>query len=548
MRITRTRRCIALLLVVQPPLWVSQPVLAQAIDRPAAGGRGGEPGLYTEPPREPSSAGAAFPSPSFPSAGAEPRVPTAAEPPTPPIDEPVDPDGYVLGPGDVVELNFWGVQNIRLRVRLDLEGRVFVPKVGYLKLGGETLTAGRARLRTEVARYYPRLSFGAALSEPRTFVVQVVGAVPQPGSYPARATARVSSAIDSAGGFGPRASQRRISIQRRSGEVVAVDLLRFRGTGDVKYNPRLLDGDVVRVAFEDFAATIEGAVNRPGRYELVGTQDLAELVDVAGGLTPSVSREIPVIVTRRTPDDRQEQLRLEFPEGGGLPMAKLQHEDAVRVGWFGELQRFVTVTGAIGGATAAVTAPPPGPAGASGAGDPGATRRLPYAVGDSVRTVLDRAGGTDPLADLPAAYIVRGGEKIPVDLTGLVVRRDFSADVPMELGDTLVVPFRRRSVLVQGAVFAPGAYPHNPLYGPEQYISLAGGPTRQANALKDARIINPRGEARRFQKGEPVEPGSSVVVTERNFSRAEQVQIGLSLASVLVSVVTVYLAARSLPK
>ena len=41
-----------------------------------------------------------------------------------------------------------------------------------------------------------------------------------------------------------------------------------------------------------------------------------------------------------------------------------------------------------------------------------------------------------------------------------------------------------------------------------------------------------------------VEPGSQLVVPERNFSRAEIVQIALGVASVLVSGVAVVLAAR----
>ncbi len=51
---------------------------------------------------------------------------------------------------------------------------------------------------------------------------------------------------------------------------------------------------------------------------------------------------------------------------------------------------------------------------------------------------------------------------VPVDLYAVVMLRDLSADRPVELGDTIVVPFRRQSVLVEGAVFRPGPYPYNP--------------------------------------------------------------------------------------
>src|SRR5262245_38678143 len=50
-------------------------------------------------------------------------------PPAPiPLEEPLDPDQYICGRGDTFELNFWGQQNFKLRVTVDLEGRTFVSK------------------------------------------------------------------------------------------------------------------------------------------------------------------------------------------------------------------------------------------------------------------------------------------------------------------------------------------------------------------------------------------------------------------------------------
>jgi protein involved in polysaccharide export with SLBB domain len=184
-------------------------------------------------------------------------------------------------------------------VTIDVEGRAFVAKVGYFTLQGKMLTQARRVMRDSVARFYPRLSFDVTLAEPRTFLVQVVDDVAHPGSYPARAIERVAVLIAKGGGFGPGASKRRVEIRRRDGTVLTADLLLYTLTGDLKFNPYLLDGDVVRVPFEGLAATVGGAVNRPGRYELVKTRDLAELVDIAGGLSPNATQLLPVTVVRR---------------------------------------------------------------------------------------------------------------------------------------------------------------------------------------------------------------------------------------------------------
>lgn len=556
-------RMLAGILSVQPVFWVSSPVLAQSLEFPArtssdAGGpdpsamgvqgaRDASPlddGRSTRPGSDPPMGLPSSGSPVFPSSSAGPGAPTDTLPPlptpkSPPVDAPIDPDAYVCGPGDVLELNFWGLANVRTRLTVDFEGRAFVPKVGFFKVAGKTLSQVRGVMRDSVARLYPRLGFDISLAEPRTFVVHLVEGVARPGSKVARAVDRVATVINREGGLGPRASRRRIEIRHRDGTVAKADLLLFAITGDVKHNPYLVDGDVVRVPFEDVAATISGAVNRPGRYELTGARDLAELVELAGGLSPSVTRELPVSVIRRLLDDRQDQKLLPFPAEAALPSAALEREDAVRIPDVTELQRSIVVVGALSGVPAPITAQ-------TGVklDESTATRRLPFVEGESVRTLLARVNGVGPLADLERSYVIRGGTSIPVNLFALVMKRDLTADVPLELGDTLVVPFKQRNVVVQGAVFSPGSFPYNPSFGVEQYLALAGGRNRFAQDLSSTRIISPEGVTTEYSSGAKVEPGSSLVVPERSFSRPEIVQVGLGLASVIVSGVAVMLAAR----
>jgi polysaccharide biosynthesis/export protein len=283
--------------------------------------------------------------------------------------------------------------------------------------------------------------------------------------------------------------------------------------------------------------SVDGAVNRPGRYELIGARDLAELVQAAGGLAATATQHLPVSLVRRLPDDRQDQQLLPFADGQ-LPASKLQHDDSVHIPDYVELQRSVMVVGAIKGVT------PPSAAAGTTPDEATSTRRLAFVEGDSVRTLLERVGGVGPLADLTGSYVLRSGKSLPVDLYSLVMLRDLKVDRPVALGDTLVIPFKRRNILVQGAVFTPGSYPYNPTFGIEQYLALAGGRNRFAQSLSDVRVITPDGETRKFKRDLAIEPGSSLVVPERNFSRSEVVQIVLGAAGVLVSGVAVVLASQ----
>ena len=540
MNTTPFRRGLAAFLIAQPFFWMSNVAYAQALQAPGGFGAGAG-GAQTAPgPIAPGDTEVMRPE----------RGPFGANAPAAPvIDETVDPDKYVLGPGDVLELNFWGVQNFKLRGSIDVEGRAFVARVGYFRLQGKTLTEARRIMRDSVARFYPRLSFDVTLAEPRTFLVQVVDDVAHPGSFPARAIDRVAAVIARAGGFGPNASKRRVEIRRRDGTVLTADLLLYTLTGDLKFNPYLLDGDVVRVPFEELAASIGGAVNRAGRYELVKTRDLAELVDLAGGLSPGATQLLPVTVVRRGPNDREDLKTFEFGADGKLPALGLQKEDAVRIPAAGELQQSVVVIGAFAGAAveSAVAKGPELGAVATRTTAPeeaSATRRLPFVKGDTVRMLLERVGGVGPLADLTGSYILRAGQSIPVDLYALVMLRDFKADRAVELGDTLVIPFKRRNVLVEGAVFAPGSYPYNPTFGVEQYLSLAGGRSRNAQSLDNVKLVTTNGETKEYRPDLKIDPGSSLVVPERNFSRTEVVQILLGAAGIILSGVAVVIAAR----
>jgi len=512
---------------MQPVLWMHHAALAQVFQPQT-------PPTVSAPPLSPTPVG----DPEVMRAE-RPVLSTSAVPP-PPTDEPLDPDKYVCGNGDILELNFWGVQNFRLRVTIDLEGRAFVAKVGYFTLRGKTLTQARQLMRASVARYYPRLNFDVTLAEPRSFLVQVVDDVVHPGSYAARAIDRVAAIIARAGGFGPNASKRRVEITRRDGSTARADLLIYMLTGDVAYNPYLLDGDVVRIPFEELAATVSGAVNRSGRFELTGSRDLAELVSLAGGLAPNVTKRLPITIVRRSKEDRVDMRVVDFAPDGGIPAVAIAQDDAVRIPTLDELQQSVTVVGAIAGAIA----PEPNAARRLTPDEGTTTRRLPYVKGDTVRLLLERLGGVGPLADLTGSYLIRSGQAIAIDLYALVILRDFRADRPIQLGDTLVIPFKRRNILVEGAVFAPGPYPYNPAYTVEQYLALAGGRNRFAQSLEDVRVIMPSGDTKEYQPGLKVDPGSSLVVPERNFSRSEVVQIVLGAAGILLSGVAVMIAAR----
>jgi polysaccharide biosynthesis/export protein len=439
------------------------------------------------------------------------------------LEQPIDPNTYICGPGDVYELNFWGKQNLRLRIAADLEGRVFISKVGFIDVAGKTLTAVRAAAKKKVLGVYPGLQLELVLVAPRSFLVHVVGYVKQPGVYSTNPLERLSAVLARAGGVS--GSRRRIVVQHRDGSKQVADLTRYEMTGETQFDPYVLDGDTIRVPHAETVVSIAGAVRKPGRYELVNTKDLAELLDLAGGLTSSAA-PLPVQVVRR--NDQQQAMSQDVAIKNGVPKFELKDDDAVQVRGASELERSVLVIGAV------ATADPLDSAATS--------KRLPFVEGDTVQSLIDRAGGIRATGDLHRAYISRprknaSAEVIPVDLEALLVRRDFTADKRVNINDTIVIPSMQYSVLVEGAVARPGLYPYSPRYGAAEYIARAGGRTRTARDLEDVKLIDPDGATHSFKAGKTLAPGDAILVPERNWSRSEIVQLVFAGAGLVISTV-----------
>ncbi|MFT3697391.1 MAG: SLBB domain-containing protein [Kofleriaceae bacterium] len=441
------------------------------------------------------------------------------------VEAPIDPDHYVCGPGDVLELNFWGQQNLTLKLKVDLEGRVFVPKVGYVAVADKTLTAVRGAVKQKVRANYPGLSFDLSVVTPRTFLVHVVDNVKRPGVITARAVDRVSTVLVRAGVM-PQASRRRIVVRHRDGKEVTADLVKYELTGDIALDPYLLDGDVVRVPFPQTLVKVTGAVRRPGSYELIAGKDIGELLELAGGLAPNAAK-LPIRIVRR--DAAQHESYLD-----ASPTTALVDDDRVVVRSADDLQRTVLLIGAVAGGDTLDSAT--------------TSRRLPFVEGDTVWSLIDRAGGIKAPGDLRRSYISRpngpGQDLIPVDLDALLVRRDLKADKPIRIGDTIVIPPMQYSVMVEGAVGRAGLYNYNPVFGVPEYIAHAGGMTRTAKDLDEVKLIEANGATKDYHPGMKLQPGDAILVPERNFSRGEVAQLILATAGLVLSGVAIVLAAR----
>ncbi|HEY7957674.1 MAG TPA: SLBB domain-containing protein [Polyangia bacterium] len=484
------------------------------------------------------------PSPANPN-----RALTSSE--TAPLEGAIDPKRYVVGPGDQLLLELWGLRDESRQVVVNPEGRLFIPSVGVLPASGETLDELRQAVEQKVHAVYPRLHGSITLAEPRTFLVNVTGAVAHPGTYSATALSRVSAILPEAGGALPSGSLRQVEIRRKgAAKPLIADLVRFRMLGESEGDPTVLDGDTLFVPARQCTVEISGAVRRPGRYELTGNHQLGELVALAGGPSAEAARGQPWRVTTRATGNGRD-VRSIAPNAATV---ELHDGDRVHVPSLGDLRQVVVVEGAIVGppraSTATAAADPPGDPADDPSGAPlGPTHEVsvpvPFVAGDGVRDLVVKVNGLQPWADGQSAYLLRPSEKgrrqrIAVDVPAIVSGR--AADIELRAGDALVIPSRRESVLVSGAVQRPGLYQYNPELHPIDYVHLAGGVTRNG-ATGDARVLSPSGGTQKLSSVGAIEPGDTITVPERRFTAADWTTISLVLGNLAVGVAAVTLTA-----
>jgi len=204
-----------------------------------------------------------------------------------PVDDiPVGPD-YVLGPGDDLTINVWGAVDSTLIRTVDRNGRIVLPKVGDLRIWGLTFSQADRLIRDELSRYFRGFQTSVTMGRLRTVSVHVVGEVCQPGVYTLSSLATVTNALYSAGGPTKLGSLREVRLLRSNIQVARVDLYDFLQRGARARDYRLESGDTIFVPTVGDVVAVAGEVKRPAIYEIQTGTRLADVVTLAGGVTPT---------------------------------------------------------------------------------------------------------------------------------------------------------------------------------------------------------------------------------------------------------------------
>jgi protein involved in polysaccharide export with SLBB domain len=253
-----------------------------------------------------------------------------------PMDVPAGPE-YVLGPGDGLNIDLFGGVAQRLRRVVTREGTIALPDVGAVQVAGRSLGDVQHMVQGVLRTQYRDVEADVSLTRLRTVRVYVVGDVQRPGAYDVSSLSTPLNAVYQAGGPTSQGSLRVLKQLRGKQLVQQVDVYDLLLHGVNSTLQRLESGDTIMVPPIGPEVTIEGMVRRPAIYEIKDEANLAEILQLAGGVLPSGTLR-HVDVERLQAHESRTMLRLDIPENNNeasvtkaLEDFKIQDGDQVKI-------------------------------------------------------------------------------------------------------------------------------------------------------------------------------------------------------------------------
>jgi protein involved in polysaccharide export with SLBB domain len=371
------------------------------------------------------------------------------------------PQGYVLGSGDQLLIDIYGASQQSYDLKVSPDGKILVPNIGPISVGGSTVAAASARIKTALTQIYSGLASGISsmdlrLGNIRTVQVALAGELNRPGNYTLPAFASPFNALFAAGGPNENGSFRHIQVYRDSKLLTEIDVYDFLIKGSHSSSITLRDNDVIIVPPVRARVELTGPVRREGYFEVKPNENLNDLLSFAGGFKPEGYKD-RLTLTRMTGTE----LKVEEVEAAGFSAFVPKDGDIFRIGEI--LDRFenrVQISGAL-------------------------LRPGIFALeqGLTIGQLIQRAQGLRPDAFVNRATLYRTQADyslaiVPVDVQGVLSGK--VADIPLQREDVLHIPSRYELqeefyVKISGEVNSPGAFAFGENMRAEDLILKAGG-------------------------------------------------------------------------
>jgi len=473
---------------------------------------------------------------------------------------PLVPSDYVISAGDEVLVTLWGTVDADLRLIVDRSGRISIPRVGTVQVAGIRHGDLADAVNLRVAQVFRNFQSSIALGQLRGIRVFVTGFVVRPGAYTVSSLSTVVAALMLAGGPSASGSFRNVELRRGSTLVSRFDLYDLLLQGDRSADRTVQAGDVVHVGAVGTQVGFIGSVNRPAVLELKAGEGVADALKMVGGFTAVADRSrLAVERLQERNAGRVVQLQLPADERSALASGDMlrafsavsaalpSQRQSKRIKIEGEVLRPAEYVLPAGSSVRDAVQAAGGFADAAFVFAAEFTRQsvqrtqqenYDRALRD-LETDLARAAGSQRVATAEDAASLEarnvGSQRLIERLRNLkpngriVLQMASNAtelpDLALEDGDRIFIPARPTTVGVFGSVFNAATYLHLPGRSVDDYLKLAGGPTKGADegsifiVRANGNVVSSRQRAGWFNKSGDLyqltaEPGDTLFVPE----------------------------------
>ena len=257
---------------------------------------------------------------------------------------PVGPD-YIVGPGDTLVVNIWGIAQESLSLEVDGEGKIMLPKAGPLYVRGLKFREVEKNIKENLNQYHANIKIDVSMGKLRNIQVYVMGEVKEPGSYVLDPQSNIFQALYASGGPTKLGSLRKIKLIHADLKKEEIDLYPFLLEGEDMESSKIQSGDTVFVPTIGDIIAITGNVKRPAIYEIKNEISLNDILNFAGGIMPTGDLQ-RLQVERVTNNERRVMLDVKLKDEASLKDISIQSGDMVIISPIARLKHdFVSILG-----------------------------------------------------------------------------------------------------------------------------------------------------------------------------------------------------------
>jgi protein involved in polysaccharide export with SLBB domain len=455
---------------------------------------------------------------------------------------------YLVNIGDTISLKLWGAFDLEVKLTVDMQGNVFIPKVGTVKVVGVRNDRLTETIQSAVNKVYKSNVFiYADLVQYQPVSVFVTGAVNKPGLYEGLSSDSVIQFLDKARGIqNGSGSYRDIRILRHNKVLKEVDLYDFLTDGRLElFQFRM--GDVIVVEDLERYVDVSGDVKRPYRFELRRPEITLDELEALVLPNPTATN---VVVTRWDIHNRQTVNIYALVDSAGLVIRSGESvrfipdhtASNIEIEVSGEHENSHTLVVPKGTSLQEVF----DKIKLSGLSDPKSFQLFRKSVAAQQKKLIDAQ-----LNDLEAKVLTTGSitneealiRKQEAALVMNFIKRARAVEpkgqvvinkatdlskVMLEDGDNIFIPKTSNMVIVQGEVMLPGAQTYVDSMSFDDYIASCGGYSFRADE-DNVLIIQKNGKVVSYDPSSfgtgtyAIKPGDSILVLGKVDSKVLQV-------------------------